>query len=260
LRSYLADECRVPIAVSRHYFLPEYVNDKSLVIVSSYSGNTEETNASYADAIKRKAKIFCITSGGAVKALARKKKHPFIEIPGGLPPRAALGLSFFPTLITLSKLGLIPSQKKAIKETLTLLKAKSSLYDDIASPQNLALRLAEQLKGKLPVVYSAADRFDAVSMRWRGQFSENAKVLAYGHVFPELNHNEIVGWQVLEDVMKKIHVLILRDREDHVRIQLRMDITRDIIAGLAGAAILNNVDPTPVSKIDFLKNELARAK
>jgi glucose/mannose-6-phosphate isomerase len=289
LRAYLADVCAVPIVVSRHYFLPEYVDEKTLVIVSSYSGNTEETNASYADAIKRKAKIFCVTSGGAVKATALKKKHPFIEIPGGLPPRSALGYSFFPTLIALSKLGLIPLQKKAIKETIALLKSESALYANIASPENLALRLAGQLRGQLPVVYSAADRFDAVNVRWRGQFSENAKVLAYGHVFPELNHNEIVGWGVLRDLMKQIHVLILRDRGDYKRVQLRMGITRDIVRDLAGTvtevwsegdsllarlfslihlgdwvsfylALENNVDPTPVKKIDFLKNELAKAK
>jgi len=287
LRSYLAGEIGVPIAVSRNYSLPAYVGERSLVIISSYSGNTEETIASHHDAVKRKAKVLCITSGGAVKQFAAKKKHPVIEIPGGLPPRAALGYSFFPTLIVLSKLGFFRSKKKEIDETIALLKEKARSYGDIGSQNNLALQIAERVYGKLPVVYSSVDRFDTVNVRWRGQFSENAKTLAYGHVFPELNHNEIVGWEVLKDSMKKIHVVILRDREDNPRIQLRMDITKGIIRDFADGitevhsegksllarvfsllclgdwvsfylAILNGVDPTPVKKIDLLKNELAK--
>ncbi len=287
LRSYLADEIGVPIAVSRHYFLPEYVDDRSLVIISSYSGNTEETISSYKNAIQRKAKILCVTSGGMVKKIALQKKHPVIDIPGGLPPRAALGYSFFPTLIALSKLGFISSKKKEIIETILLLQQKAREYGDLLLLDNLALRTAEKLFGKLPVIYSSADRFDSVNVRWRGQMSENAKTLAYGNVFPELNHNEIVGWEVLKDLMKKIHVVILRDKEDNGRVQLRMKTTKKIIHDFADGitevnsegngllarmfsllylgdwvsfylAILNGVDPTPVKKIDFLKDELAK--
>ncbi len=287
LRSYLAEELSVPIAVSRHYFLPGYVNEHTLVIVSSYSGNTEETISSQKDAVKRKAKVLCITSGGAVKRAADRWKQPVITIPGGLPPRAALGYSFFPTLIALSKLGFIKSRKNDIRETISLLKDKATVYADAGSPDNKAFLIAQSLYGKLPVVYSSADRFDTVNVRWRGQMSENAKTLAYGHVFPELNHNEIVGWEVLKDVMKKIHVIILRDKEDNARVQLRMNITRDIIGGFADGitevrsegksllartfsllylgdwvsfylAMANGVDPTPVKKIDFLKEELAK--
>ena len=287
LRAYLADEIGVPIAVSRNYVLPEYVNERSLVVVSSYSGNTEETISSHRDAVKRKAKVLCITSGGSVKAFAVKKKQPVIDIPGGLPPRAALGYSFFPTLIVLSKLGFFKSKKKDIGETIALLKENAAVYGDPASMNNPALSIAQSLHGKLPVVYSSVDRFDAVNVRWRGQISENAKSLAYGHVFPELDHNEIVGWEVLKDSMKKIHVVILRDNGDNPRIQLRMDITKNVIRDFADGitevrsegksvltrmfsllylgdwvsfylAMLNGVDPTPVKKIDFLKNELAK--
>ncbi len=288
LRSYLADEIAVPIAVSRNYSLPEYVDERSLVIVSSYSGNTEETISSHRDAAKRRAKVLCITSGGLVKEFAAKKKQPVIHIPGGLPPRAALGYSFFPTLIVLSKLGFFKSKKKDIDETLAMLKAKAAVYGDPASQNNSALKVAQALHGKLPVVYSSVDRFDAVNVRWRGQISENAKTLAYGHVFPELNHNEIVGWEMLQESLKNIHVVVLRDGGDNPRIQLRMNVTEDIIRAFADGitevrsegksvltrmfsllylgdwtsfylAMLNGVDPTPVKKIDFLKNELAKA-
>lgn len=289
LRAYLADKCSVPVTVNRHYYFPEYVGKNTLVIISSYSGNTEETTASYNDAIKRKAKIFCITSGGEVERLAKKHKHPYIKIPGGFPPRAALGYSFFPTLIALSKLGFIKDQKKEIKETLALLNDLSARYSNHDSTGNRALNLAKTVQGKLPLIYSAADKFDTVNTRWRGQITENAKTLAFGHVFPELNHNEIVGWEVLKDLMKKIHVIILRDKDDFKRIQLRMDVTKKIIGGLADGisevhsegksllarmfsllyladwlsfylAMLNGVDPSPVKKIDFLKEELGKVK
>ena len=289
LRSYLADEMKIPIAVSRHYFVPAYVNNRSLVIVSSYSGNTEETISSYKDATARRAKILCITSGGTVKRLALQKKQSVIQIPGGLPPRAALGYSFFPTLVVLSKLGFIKSKRTEIRETISLLKKKAMEYGNAESSNNRALRIAESLQGRLPVIYASADRFDSVNVRWRGQLSENAKTLAYGHVFPELDHNEIVGWEVLKDVMKKIHVIILRDREDNARVQLRMNITEEVIRPFANGitevhsegtsllarifsllylgdwvsfylAMLNGIDPTPVQKIDFLKNELAKVK
>ncbi len=289
LRAYGADMCKVPIVVNRHYYFPAYVGKNTLVIVSSYSGNTEETVSAYKDAVKRKAKIFCITSGGEVERLAKKHKHPYIKIPGGLPPRAALGYSFFPTLIALSALGFFKNQKKEIAETLAVLKNLSVRYADHNDEKNTALQLAKTLHGKLPLIYSGADKLDTVNTRWRGQITENAKTLAFGHVFPELNHNEIVGWEVLKDLMKKIHVVILRDKEDYSRIQLRMEVTKGIIGGLADGitevrsegksllartfsllyladwlsfylAMLNGVDPSPVKKIDFLKEELGKVK
>jgi len=289
IRAYFADKCEVPVIVNRHYYFPEYVGKNSLVIISSYSGNTEETTASHKDAIKRKAKIFCITSGGEVEKLAKKYKHPYIKIPGGFPPRAALGYSFFPTLIALSKIGFIKNQKKEIKETLSLLNELSARYSNHDAQDNLALNLAKTLQGKLPLIYSGADKFDTVNTRWRGQITENAKTLAFGHVFPELNHNEIVGWEVLKEIMKNIHVVILRDKEDYRRIQLRMDVTKGIIGEFADGitevrsegksllarmfsllyladwlsfylAMLNGVDPSPVKKIDYLKEELGKVK
>ena len=289
LRAYLADKCDVPVSVNRHYYFPKSVGKDTLVIVSSYSGNTEETVAAYKDAIKKKARIFCITSGGEVEKIAKKNKHPYIKIPGGLPPRAALGYSFFPTLIALAKLGFIKNQAKEIKETLALLQKLSDRYADTSSSDNTALSLAKTIHGKLPLIYSGADKFDTVNTRWRGQITENAKTLAFGHVFPELNHNEIVGWEVLKEQMKKMHVIILRDKEDFKRIQLRMEVTKGIIAPLADGitevwtegksllartfsllaladwvslylAMLNGVDPSPVKKIDFLKDELGKTK
>ena len=288
LRSYLADELKIPFVVNRHYTLPKYVGRRSLVIVSSYSGNTEETNAAYKEAIKRGAKILCISSDGLTEKLAQKSKTPLIKVPGGLPPRAALGYSVFPILITLAKLGFIRNKSREIKETITVLEAKAAEYADPESATNRALQLAQQMRGRVSIIYSSTERMDAVNTRWRGQMAENAKALAFGHVLPEMNHNELVGWKVLTGPMREMEVLFLRDRGDHRRIQMRMDITKSIIGKYASritevwsegssplarifslvylgdwvsfyTAILHAEDPTPVSVIDHLKEELRRA-
>jgi len=287
LRSYLSEEIDVPFIVNRHYRLPEYVDDRTLVVVSSYSGNTEETIAAHIDAKKRKANVLCISSNGETAQMAKKFGQPLITIPKGYPPRAALGYSFFPLMMALTKMKLIKSREADIKETLKLLKKKSKEYGKL-SDNNPAFQLAKQLFMKLPIVYSSAERFDVVNLRWRGQIAENAKQLAFGHVLPEMNHNELVGWKVLRRMMEEDMVVIfLRDKFDHERVKVRMEITKDVVNQYAAKvieiqsegksllarifsliylgdwtsyylAILNGVDPTPVKVIDYLKNELGK--
>jgi glucose/mannose-6-phosphate isomerase len=287
LRSYLQEELHIPFFVNRHYFLPAFVGKNSLVIVSSYSGNTEETVASHKEATKRDAKVLCISSNGETERLARKYHQPLITIPKGFPPRVALGYSFFPVLVALTKMKLIKTRDKDIRETVSLLKEKSKLYSSPDLKKNKAFKLAQKLYGKVPIVYSAADKFDIVNLRWRGQFAENAKVLAFGHVLPEMNHNELVGWKVLKRQMRNMVAIFLRDESDHARVQRRMAITMEIVGEYANEvvemysegtslmarifslihlgdwtsyylAILNGIDPTPVRVIDYLKNELAK--
>jgi glucose/mannose-6-phosphate isomerase len=287
LRSYLTDEVGIPIVVNRHYFLPQFVTGRSLVIVSSYSGNTEETIAAHRDALKRGAHVLCISSNGATEKIARQHKNALIKIPGGFPPRAALGYSFFPILVTLIRNGLIRGRRRDLHETVGLLKKKALLYSKPASASNDALSIARVLKGRLPVIYSTTEHLDSVNLRWRTQLAENAKVLAYGNVLPEMNHNELVGWKVLKKLMKEIAVVILRDASEHPRVRVRLDLTKKIVAKYSphiievksgGAtllarmfsliylgdwvsyylAVLNGVDPTPVKVIDYLKSELAK--
>lgn len=288
LRSFLAGELKIPLLVNRHYFLPEFVNANSLVVVSSYSGNTEETIAAHEDARKRRAQVLCISSGGATERLAQKYRHSLIRIPKGFPPRAALGYSFFPLLVALSRLRLIRSKDRQIKETLALLQARKEGYSSLDAQANRALALADHLREKIPVIYSPAEWYDSVNLRWRGQLAENAKVLAFGHVVPEMNHNELVGWKVLKRHMKEMVVILLRDASMHPRVSVRMNIMKNIIGDYASGilevqsegtsllarmfslvylgdwvsfylAIHNRVDPTPVEVIDYLKNELAKA-
>ncbi|HTY58010.1 MAG TPA: bifunctional phosphoglucose/phosphomannose isomerase [Bacteroidota bacterium] len=286
LRTYLAGDLHVPFIVNRMYTLPAFVGPGSLVIISSYSGNTEETNAAHREALKRKAKVLCITSGGKTAKLAGR--GPVIRVPGGLPPRAALGYSFFPLLIALARAGFITDRGKAIRETIALLEDRAPVYAEPDAARNPALQLAGKLCGRIGIVYSAAERFDSINTRWRGQIAENGKSLAFGHVIPEMNHNELVGWEVLREPMREMQVFMLRDRDDHRRVRIRMDVTKlvlgehteritevwsegsSLLARMFSLvylgdwmsfylAVLNGVDPTPVRVIDRLKKELADA-
>ncbi len=236
--------------------------------------------------MKRKAQVICFTSGGEIAALAKKNKQTLVVLPKGYPPRAALGYSFFPLMLALARYKIIPSQDAAVRETLALLKKLSVRYR-LTGQKNPALELARQLYNKVPVIYSSTERTDAINLRWRGQIAENAKTLAFGHVFPEMNHNELVGWRVLRRMMEEMAVVYLHDREDHPRVTLRMEVARGIIGEFAARiidvksegrsrlartfslihlgdwmsfylAMLNGVDPTPVSVIDYLKRQLDR--
>lgn len=287
LRSYLSEDINIPFLVNRNYNLPGFVNNETLVIVSSYSGNTEETISAHNEARKKQAQIVCITSGGETEKLAKKFGNYLIKIPKGYPPRAALGFSFFPVLLLFSKMGFIKKQDKYINETIVLLKKKARIYRHLDADKNPALKLAQNFYNRLPIIYSSSEKFDSVNLRWRGQLSENSKILTFGNFIPEMNHNELVGWKVLKSAMANMVVVFLKDKDDHKRIKIRMKITEGIIREFAAdiinvesegnsllsrmfsliylgdwasyyLAIINGIDPTPVNIIDYLKNQLSK--
>jgi glucose/mannose-6-phosphate isomerase len=289
IRSYTNYEIKFPVSVNRNYILPRYADKNTLVIISSYSGNTEETISAYQDAIKRNCRIICISSGGEVEKMASKNNHILIKVPKGYQPRCAIGYSFFSLLILFSRLKFISDKKEEIKKTIELIKLNSQKYTDINADDNTAIYLANIIKNHLPIIYSSADILDIVNLRWRGQFSENAKILAYGNYYPEMNHNELVGWNKNEEILKKLIVIMFRDTDDNDRIKIRMDITKKTFEKFASeileiggngnsrlerifdliylgdwvsyyVAILNEVDPTPVDVIENLKKELAKYK
>ncbi|MDP3804596.1 MAG: bifunctional phosphoglucose/phosphomannose isomerase, partial [Candidatus Omnitrophota bacterium] len=230
-RAYIADEAKTPIFVNRNYRLPDFVGVETLVIASSYSGNTEETISAYKDAKARGAKIVAITSGGELRKLASGGGFPVLTIPKGFQPRCALGYSFFPLLIVLSKIGIIKGQTSNIDEVIEDLKTLNvnRIGAGVPEKKNIAKRIAKLLYNKFPVIYAGQDHMDCVVTRWRGQISENAKTLSSGHVFPEMNHNEIMGWEDPAELLKDFVALILRDSGDNPRIAKRMDITKKII-------------------------------
>ena len=286
-QGYLYDRLRVPMHVVRGYQLPAHVGPDTLVVTSSYSGNTEETLESYSEAVSRGAKPICFTTGGELARRAREAGHDVVVIPPGLPPRAALGLSLVPLLKILGRLGLAPDATPEINEGIEMTAELAEEYGaTIPSDGNPAKDLAEWFHGHVPVVYGSVPWVSVVATRWCGQFSENSKIVAHRNELPEMNHNEIVGWSAHSPLTEIARVVFLCDSEDHKRVARRIEITRESIASTGalvrsvesrGAsrlarllslvvlgdfaslylAVLAGADPTPVHPIDKLKAELA---
>jgi glucose/mannose-6-phosphate isomerase len=278
---------RVPIFVNRNYTLPAFVSKQTLLVVSSYSGNTEETVAAYREGRGRGAHCVTMSSGGEVEKMARSFGDPHIKIPGSYPPRVALGFSVIPCLHLLDKLGFIPFRRSDFDETVRLLESMRPSLAPSQNGRNEAKELALLFFRRYPLFYSASEHFEAAALRWRGQIAENGKALASHHVLPEMNHNEIVGWEEPKDILRNCVAVFLRDKEEHPRVQTRMGITRDLVAKRGAEtrevwsrgesllarifsliylgdfasfylAVLYGVDPTAVKVIDFLKSELAK--
>ena len=287
LKNIAERESKIPLAINKGYHIPESTNVRTLVFAISYSGNTEETLSAFREAVKKKAKIVVITTGGRLGRLAKNKKSSLVFIPPGLPPRTSLGYLFFSPFIILERLGLVKSKKRECQETLRLLKElKKEFLPSSKVSSNRAKKIALKLYKNLPLIYTSPN-LSSVGLRWRGQLSENSKVLAFSNTFPELNHNEIVGWKCLPEILKRCYLIILRDTKDSPRIKRRIEITSKIIKKKARGldflysqgqsflarlfslvylgdwvsyylAILNKIDPTPVEVIDYLKRELAK--
>lgn len=285
LKSFLQGELSIPFDVHRNYGLPWYADKGSLVICSSYSGNTEETLSAYEMALEVNCNIFCITTGGELSGRAKQHGGPVVTIPSGLMPRSALGYSFAPLIIIFGRLGLCRDYSFELKQTAEKLELWGNQYR-FESAKNDAYDLALKLAGKIVVIYSGSNYMDVVGHRFKGQICENAKQLAFCNVFPEFNHNELVGWELSASSQNSLIVVILRDINDHKQIARRMDIVSKIISEkkvevielhtrgddfltrlfsliqLADytsfyMALLNGVDPTPIKVINYLKEKLA---
>ena len=217
----VAGECSVPVVVNKDYFLPAFVNENSLVIVSSYSGNTEETVQAMEAALKAKAKIICVTSGGKISEMAKQNNCDIITIPGGSPPRAALAYSLTQLFFILKKLQLVKSDfEKQLKDAADLVDAEEN------NIRKEAMEISDFLFNKMPVIY-AADGFNGVATRFRQQLNENSKLLCWHHILPEMNHNELVGWAGGND---DIAVVILRNKTDYSRTQARIEFSKKVFA------------------------------
>lgn len=276
----------IPIIINRDYGMPAFVDEKTLVIASSYSGNTEETLAAYREAKRKNAKIIAITTGGKLKENAMADEVPVITIPKGLPPRAALGYSFFPLLIVLEELGIISNNAYDFEETINFLKEiRETFIPEILEKDNEAKRLAKKIFGKIPVIYGISGLTDVIALRWKGQFNENAKHPAVFNAFPELNHNEIMGFEGDEKLLKNLEIVILRSARENDRIVKRVEITAELIKNKVSGiteilpkgnsplcemlyqimygdyvstylAILNKKDPIEIESINILKERL----
>ena len=224
----VSDKIQIPFLVNKDYSLPEFVNENSLIIISSYSGNTEETISAMNQAIKKNAKIVCITSGGKVLETAKQNGFDYIQIPGGMPPRTCIAYSFIQQLYILKGMKLL---KHPFEEQLQ--KAIALLDKEEENIKLTAKNIAKQIFNKLPVIYVCSG-MESVALRLRQQLNENAKMLATHHVIPEMNHNELVGWRTKNE---NIAVLILRNEDDFIRNQQRIEICKEIISGYTSTII-----------------------
>jgi len=273
----VADQCPIPILVNKDYFLPKYVNENTLLIVSSYSGNTEETLSALQDAILKKAQIIAITSGGKVRDLAIQHQFDFIEVPGGQPPRSCIGYS----LVQLIKI--LVSKGFADKQLFTDLESAITLLDQ--KNKNIkteAKIIAEKLVNKITVIYSLGT-CEGAAVRFRQQINENSKMLCWHHTFPEMNHNELVGWTVKNE---NLVVVTFHTAFDFDRNKKRYEVCKPIFEKYTAAVIdivakgksrleqflylinigdwisyeiseLRGIDPVEVNIIDHLKKELS---
>ncbi|MEZ4915790.1 MAG: bifunctional phosphoglucose/phosphomannose isomerase [Chitinophagales bacterium] len=207
----------IPLEIVKGYTLPAYVSEKTLVIISSYSGNTEETVACFEQSIDRKAKIVAISSNGKVEKIAKENNVDYINIPVGMPPRSCMGYSSTQIFFILNHFKLIDNS--FIKQ---LQEAKQLIVDNKESIKQEAKELAEKIYNKIPVLYSE-NTIESVTVRWRQQINENGKQLCWHHVVPEMNHNELVGWrQKNEDLA----VILLRKEDDYKNNQVRFELNK----------------------------------
>ena len=277
----------IPFFVSRNYTLPNWVNKKTLVICSSYSGNTEESIAAFDQAHDKGAQIIGITTGGSLMERMHDLKMDVLAVPTGLQPRAALALSFVPILYLLNKVNLVGSDTiNELNCAVDLISLKRDQYGE-EIVRNPTYQLAQKIYKTLPIIYGENEATSILAVRWKNQLSENAKMLAFHNELPEMNHNEIVGWENNSELINQLSVIWLTDEGDHPQTASRQEVTREIIGDLARnqevvsveggskverlihmihfgdwvsfwCAILHGTDPTPVIKIDKLKRILSK--
>lgn len=277
IKTYL-EGFEIPIYVNRDYCLPRPVNEKTLVFVVSFSGNTEEPLYAYPDAKANKTKIVIVTSDGKLEKIAKQDNIPLVKLIKEFPtfqPRSATGYMFAAVINVLINSEIVSERQREEIETLG---KKLKAFDF----ENQGKDLAKKLKGKTPLIY-ASNKFKTLARIWKIKFNENSKIQAFWNYFPELNHNEMVGFT---NPQGKFHIIILKDKDDHPRIKKRMAITADLLKDkgaevitldLVGENILTKifssllladwtsyylaleygVDPTPVKMVEDFKERMA---
>ncbi|MFT4662631.1 MAG: glucose/mannose-6-phosphate isomerase [Patiriisocius sp.] len=274
---WLEDELPVPVAFTNDYGIPGFVSENTLVIGSSYSGNTEETISSVEAALSKGARLIGVCSGGRMKELCDEGNFDVIVVPGGNPPRTALAFSIVQLLHIFSQLGLSSATRLDEVE-----KARQLIVDEEIEIKEIATSLAAFLKGNVGILYGTT-AYDPVLVRARQQFNENGKLLCWHHAIPEMNHNELVGWGGGDD---RFATVFFETEDIHKRNKKRMDISRDVIAkksskvfnvlAKGGSQIerslylinivdwsslylseMKEVDPIDIQVIDYLKDTLA---
>jgi glucose/mannose-6-phosphate isomerase len=287
LHSYLEQVgYKKQIFVNREYTLPNWVNERTLIVASSYSGNTEETLQAYNSATKITKNIICFTTGGELENLATKNGHQVVKMQPGMMPRCALAMSFFSILTAFLHLDIVSKEMSenielAVKDTYYNLKKSSKRYQELTN--NEAIKLALLLNGKNTVLYSGKV-MAPVSKRWAGQLHENSKAHAFFNVIPEMNHNEINSWDFKEN-NSDFRIILLKDPSENPRVHKRIKAFSELLQDKANVygfssdaeyllsrmfemiyfgdwvsyflALMRGVDPTPIPTITKLKELMA---
>ncbi len=282
LKDWARGQLSVPIEVNREYHLPDYAGKKTLIILASYSGDTEETLSVFLEALKRGCMTFCISSGGRLIEYAQKHDVPYLQVPNGMPPRAALPYMLMPLLFLMEKLGLVKGVEGEFEEAFPLLeKISRENGPEALTRDNFAKTVAQHVGETAPAVYGHGF-YRSVAQRFKQQFNENSKSAAKWEYFPELDHNEVVGWEGRGEQCKYFSIIFIRDPSERIEIQSRIDTTQQIMerTGLIMfdlkvqgksplakmlstivvgdfisiyLAVIRGEDPTPVKTISYLK-------
>jgi len=276
-----------PLEVTRGYRWPGWVGADTLALLSSYSGETEETLSLYREAGCRGAARLALTTGGALGALCARDGVFVQPLPPGAPPRAALYASWVALTALVHALGWGADPAPEWREAAALLRGRGGLLGaDTPEDANPAKALARELHGRFVLVYAGAGAMAPVALRWKQQLNENAKLLAHSAVVPELDHNEIVGWERPGAPHRDVALVVLHDHEDAAEVRARLELTADYarrqgaavhewgtppgprLARLAVAvqfgdwlslylALLGGADPTAIPSIDEFKRRLS---
>jgi len=287
LKDWLRDELPISIEVCRDYTLPAFANKDTLFFANSYSGNTEETLSAFLDAVRRKCMAITITSGGHLLSFSKQLQVPHISIPSQLPPRVAIPYLFFPLPILMERMELLSNIEEDLQEAIHILKKVGEENSpEIPTEDNLAKKLASEILETIPIIYGFR-QYQSIAHRLKTQFNENSKVPSKHDVFPELNHNESVGWEAPELLTKNYSIILVRDPNEPPEIRHRIETTKSLVLHKAKKvleiyaqgerklakmfsvlrvgdftsvylATLQGVDPTPVKIIDEVKRELGK--
>ena len=283
-RAALGDRAMRPIALARGYALPPWTTPETMVLCSSYSGNTEETLAAYEAAGALGAPRVVATTGGKLASLARGDGVPVIPLPGGFQPRAAVAYALVVALEVAAMCGVGERLHSEIDVAAERTGELLAVWGPGGPREDYPKELACGLYGTVPQI-AGSGLTAPVAYRWKTQINENAKMPAFAGELPELDHNELVGWQAASE-LGRFSAVFLDDSDLHPRIRQRIELTRGLIAGDAAAifrveseggtaterllslvvlgdlvslylAVLRGVDPTPVPVLESLKNALA---
>lgn len=286
-RSALGDRASRPIGVARGYELPAWATPDTAVLCSSYSGETEETLACYEAAGALGAPRIVATTGGRLAALARADGVPIVPVAGGYQPRAAVAYMTVAALEVAALSGAAPSVRSEVDVAAAHAEELVTEWGPEGAEDSPAKSLARDLAGTVPLI-AGCGLTAAVAYRWKTQLNENAKLHAFAHELPELDHNELVGWTAPQEGVP-FAAVFLDDAYLHPRARRRIELTRELIEPAAAvtrivssrgetptervvslvllgdlvsiyAAVLRGVDPGPVELIDRLKAELAESQ